>query len=114
MCSNCKSTILIEKDVVGSVPPEYSNLTPSEYFLLLSKEKSFNPYLFPKESEYYLEPDFEKKLKETREGIFEKENNMTNYIGNNDGYYEKGEEHLYKTVKQNENTIKTKYLYKTK
>ena len=69
--------------------------------------------MFPKESEYYLEPDFEKKLKETREGIFDYENN-NNYIGNDYGYHEKGEEHLYKTVKQNENTIKTKYLYKTK
>ena len=114
VCTKCKSTILIEKDVVGNVPPEYSNLTPSEYFLLLSKEKSFNPYLFPKESEYHLEPDFEKRLKETREGIFDTENNNYKYIGNDDGYHEKGEEHLYKTVKENENTIKTKYLYKTK
>ena len=40
-----------------------------------------------------------------------------NSYGNDDNDYfpkEKGEEHLYKTVKQNENTIKTKYLYKTK
>ena len=82
--------------------------------MLLSKEKSFNPYLFPKDSQYYLEPDFEKKLKETKEGIFDDE--MNSY-GNDDNDYfpkEKGEEHLYKTVKQNENTIKTKYLYKTK
>ena len=63
VCTNCKSTILIEKDVVGSVPVEYSNLTSKEYYLLLTKEKSFNPYLFPKDSKYNLEPDFEKKLK---------------------------------------------------
>ena len=117
VCTNCKSTILIEKDVVGNVPPEYSNLTPKEYFLLLSKEKSFNPYLFPKDSKYYLEPDFEKKLKETREGIFDNENNNFNENEEDDYYYrtkEKRDEHLYKTVKQNEKAIKTKYLYKTK
>ena len=115
ICTNCKSTILIGKDVVGNVPPEYSNLTPNEYFLLLSKEKSFNPYLFPKDSQYYLEPDFEKKLKETREGIFDNENNNVNEIEDSENRLkESGDEHLYKTVKQNEKTIKTKYLYKTK
>ena len=44
VCSNCKSTILIDKDVVGSVPIEYSNLTSKEYYLLLTKAKSFNPF----------------------------------------------------------------------
>ena len=122
VCSNCKSTILIEKDVVGNVPIEYSNLTAKEYYLLLSKEKSFNPYLFPKGSKYNLEPDFEKKLKETRIGIFENENeqdinyeednNMDN--NNNTEYYlnGNGDEYLYKTVNQNENKIKTKYNLK--
>ena len=116
VCSNCKSTILIEKDVVGNVPPEYSNLTAKEYFLLLSKEKSFNPYMFPIDSQYYLEPDFEKKLKETREGIFDNENEIQidENEDNGNNFNEKGDEHLYKTVKQNEKTIKTKYLYKTK
>ena len=56
VCTNCKITILIEKDVVGSVPVEYSNLTPKEYYLLLTKEKSFNPYLFPKDSKYNGKP----------------------------------------------------------
>ena len=82
--------------------------------MLLSKEKSFNPYLFPKDSQYYLEPDFEKKLKETKEVIFNNEINDNEYIYNDYFPQEKGEEHLYKTVKQNEKTIKTKYLYKTK
>ena len=105
---------MIGKDVVGNVPAEYSNLTPNEYFLLLSKEKSFNPYLFPKDSQYHLEPDFEKKLKETKEGIFDDEINANEYQDNDYFPKEKGEEHLYRTVKQNEKTIKTKYLYKTK
>ena len=97
--------------MVGNVPPEYSNLTPTEYYLLLSKEKSFNPYLFPKDSPYHLEPHFEKTLKETREGIFDNENDN---IVDEYHFKETGDEHLYKTVKQNEKTIKTKYLYKTK
>ena len=111
VCTRCKSTIIIEKQVVGNVPPEYSNLTPTEYYLLLSKEKSFNPYLFPKDSPYHLEPHFEKTLKETREGIFDNENDN---IVDEYHFKETGDEHLYKTVKQNEKTIKTKYLYKTK
>ena len=120
VCSNCKSTILIEKDVVGNVPIEYSNLTAKEYYLLLSKEKSFNPYLFPKGSKYNLEPDFEKKLKETRIGIFENENeeDINNEVDKNENnnieYYlnGSGDEHLYQTVNQNENKIKTKYKLK--
>ena len=114
VCSNCKSTILIEKDVIGNVPPEYSNLTANEYFLLLSKERSFNPYLFPRDSPYYLEPDFEKTLKETRIGIFENENNYYNNQNDEMEFKELADENLYRTVKQNENTIRTKYLYKTK
>ena len=49
-------------------------------------------------------------MKETKQGIFDNENN------NNEEYHfkESGDEHLYKTVKQNEKNIKTKYLYKTK
>ena len=117
VCTNCKSTILIEKDVVGSVPVEYSNLTPKEYYLLLTKEKSFNPYLFPKDSKYNLEPDFEKKLKETRVGIFDQENeennNGENYELNNDKEYYldgNGDEYLYQTVKDNDTNIRTKYI----
>ena len=129
VCSNCKSTILIDKDVVGSVPIEYSNLTSKEYYLLLTKAKSFNPYLYPKGSKYNLEPDFEKKLKETKIGIFENENenenegeinnedinnNNNNNINNALEYYldNNGDEHLYQTVIQNENQIKTKYNLK--
>ena len=82
----------------------------------MSKEKSFNPYLFPKDSPYHLQPDFEKTLKETRVGIFENEDNYYNNNNESDEnkLRESGDEHLYKTVKQNEKTIKTKYLYKTK
>ena len=47
ICANCKSTLLIEKDVYDIRPPEYYNLTPKEYYLLLAKENSFNPYQFP-------------------------------------------------------------------
>ena len=43
ICANCKSTLLIEKDVYDIRPPEYYNLTPKEYYLLLAKENSFNP-----------------------------------------------------------------------
>ena len=125
ICTNCKSTILIEKDVVGNVPVEYSNLTPKEYYLLLSKAKSFNPYLYPKGSKYNLEPDFEKKLKETKVGIFENEDEYEQEINNEDNnnnyninnaleYYldNNGDEHLYQTVNQNENLIRTKYNLK--
>ena len=118
VCPRCKSTILIDKDVVGSVPVEYSNLTAKEYNLLLTKEMSFNPYLFPKGSKYNLEPDFEKKLKETRIGIFENENeediNEDYNINENKEYYldENGDEQLFQTVKENANKIKTKYNLK--
>ena len=84
ICSNCKSTILIQKDVVGNVPIEYSNLTAKEYYILLTKEKSFNPYLFPKGSKYNLEPYFEKKLKETKISMFENENEQDFEQVNND------------------------------
>ena len=118
VCPKCKSTILIDKDVVGSVPVEYSNLTAKEYNLLLTKEMSFNPYLFPKGSKYNLEPDFEKKLKETRIGIFENENeediNEDYNINENKEYYldENGDEQLLQTVKENAHKIRTKYNLK--
>ena len=118
VCPQCKSTILIDKDVVGNVPLEYSNLTAKEYNLLLTKEMSFNPYLFPKDSKYNLEPDFEKKLKETRIGIFENENeediNEDYNINENKEYYldENGDEQLFQTVKENANKIRTKYNLK--
>ena len=118
VCPKCKSTILIDKDVVGSVPVEYSNLTAKEYNLLLTKEMSFNPYLFPKDSKYNLEPDFEKKLKETRIGIFENENeediNEDYNINENKEYYldENGDEQLFQTVKENAHKIRTKYNLK--
>ena len=120
VCPKCKSTILIDKDVVGNVPYEYSNLTPKEYNLLLEKEMSFNPYLFPKGSKYNLEPDFEKKLKETRIGIFDNENEEdindenNNGISENKDYYldENGDEQLFQTVKENANKIGTKYNLK--
>ena len=118
VCPRCKSTILIDKDVVGSVPVEYSNLTAKEYNLLLTKEMSFNPYLFPKGSKYNLEPDFEKKLKETRIGIFENENeediNEDYNINENKEYYldENGDEQLFQTVKENAHKIRTKYNLK--
>ena len=120
VCPKCKSTILIDKDVVGNVPYEYSNLTPKEYNLLLEKEMSFNPYLFPKGSKYNLEPDFEKKLKETRIGIFDDENEEDIYDENNNDisenkeYYldENGDEQLFQTVKENANKIRTKYNLK--
>ena len=112
VCPQCKSTILIDKDVVGNVPLEYSNLTAKEYNLLLTKEMSFNPYLFPKDSKYNLEPDFEKKLKETRIGIFENENEED--INENKEYYldENGDEQLFQTVKENAHKIRTKYNLK--
>ena len=118
VCPKCKSTILIDKDVVGNVPLEYSNLTAKEYNLLLAKEMSFNPYLFPKDSKYNLEPDFEKKLKETRIGIFDNENeediNEDNKINENKGYYldENGDEQLFQTVKENDHKIRTKFNIK--
>ena len=118
VCPQCKSTILIDKDVVGNVPLEYSNLTAKEYNLLLTKEMSFNPYLFPKDSKYNLEPDFEKKLKETRIGIFENENeediNEDYNINENKEYYldENGDEQLFQTVKENAHKIRTKYNLK--
>ena len=118
VCPQCKSTILIDKDVVGNVPLEYSNLTAKEYNLLLTKEMSFNPYLFPKDSKYNLEPDFEKKLKETRIGIFDNENeediNEDNNISENKEYYldENGDEQLFQTVKENAHKIRTKYNLK--
>ena len=118
VCPQCKSTILIDKDVVGNVPLEYSNLTAKEYNLLLTKEMSFNPYLFPKDSKYNLEPDFEKKLKETRIGIFENENEediKEDYnINENKEYYldENGDEQLFQTVKENAHKIRTKYNLK--
>ena len=118
VCPQCKSTILIDKDVVGNVPLEYSNLTAKEYNLLLTKEMSFNPYLFPKDSKYNLEPDFEKKLKETRIGIFENENeediNEDYNINENKEYYldENGDEQLFQTVKENAHKIRTKYNFK--
>ena len=118
VCPKCKSTILIDKDVVGNVPLEYSNLTAKEYNLLLTKEMSFNPYLFPKSSKYNLEPDFEKKLKETRIGIFDNENeediNEDNNINENKEYYldENGDEQLFQTVKENAHKIRTKYNLK--
>ena len=118
VCPQCKSTILIDKDVVGNVPLEYSNLTAKEYNLLLTKEMSFNPYLFPKDSKYNLEPDFEKKLKETRIGIFENENeediNEDYNINENKEYYldENGDEQHFQTVKENAHKIRTKYNLK--
>ena len=118
VCPQCKSTILIDKDVVGNVPLEYSNLTAKEYNLLLTKEMSFNPYLFPKDSKYNLEPDFEKKLKETKIGIFENENeediNEDYNINENKEYYldENGDEQLFQTVKENAHKIRTKYNLK--
>ena len=118
VCPQCKSTILIDKDVVGNVPLEYSNLTAKEYNLLLTKEMSFNPYLFPKDSKYNLEPDFEKKLKETRISIFENENeediNEDYNINENKEFYldENGDEQLFQTVKENAHKIRTKYNLK--
>ena len=118
VCPQCKSTILIDKDVVGNVPLEYSNLTAKEYNLLLTKEMSFNPYLFPKDSKYNLEPDFEKKLKETRIGIFENENeediNEDYNINENKEHHldENGDEQLFQTVKENAHKIRTKYNLK--
>ena len=119
ICSNCKSTILVEKDVVGNVPVEYSNLTPKEFYLLLSKEKSFNPYFFPDDSPYHLEPHFEKTLKDTRIGFSEIDNiNPPMIILNEDtinhnSLLKSGEELLYKTVKENEKSIITKLKKKS-
>ena len=103
VCSFCKSTIIVERDVLCEVPPEYSNLTPNEYYLLLAKENSFNPYLFPEDSPYYLEPNFEKNIK----GHIGEEEENEEY-----NFKESGDEHLYQTVKKNETNIKTKYLGK--
>ena len=78
------------------------NLTANEYYLLLAKENSFNPYLFPVNSEYYLEPSFEKKyLEEKNKGTFHK-TKRTKY---NDGY-----DHLMETVRENEMKITNKFV----
>ena len=105
ICANCKSTLLIEKDYKYSPPIEYANLTPYEYYLLLAKENSFNPYFFPIDSPYFLEPNFEKKINN-------QEIQHINY--NNKGYKtikeDNGTDHLYQTVKHNEMNITKQFL----
>ena len=87
---------------MNEIPLEYGNLTANEYYLLLAKENSFNPYLFPVNSEYYLEPSFEKKyLEEKNKGTFHK-TKRTKY---NDGY-----DHLMETVRENEMKITNKFV----
>lgn len=108
VCANCKSTILVEKDVINETPPEYSNLTPREFYLLMAKENSFNPYLFPVNSSYYLEPDFEKKLHELKNK--DSQQNTTKKqrkIGHDDGY-----EHLFDQVNKNQMAITNKFMNK--
>ena len=54
-------------------------------------------------------------MKETREGIFDNEDNIyPDDNGEKYKTYQNDDNQLFKTVKQNETTIKTKYLYKTK
>lgn len=110
LCANCKSTVLVEKNYTGFVPEEYNNLTPMEYYLLLAKENSFNPYLFPVNSPYYLEPDFEKKASEQQES----KEMLGSYYGEVKGnkLFGDGNEHLFQTVRSNQMNITTKYLNK--
>lgn len=103
ICANCKSTLLVEKDALNEIPIEYNNLSANEYYLLLAKENSFNPYLFPVNSEYYLEPNFEKKYAEERKkNQIKKKERMTHL---NDGY-----DHLMETIRSNEMTITNKFI----
>ena len=100
ICANCKSTILIEKDILLKVPEEYNNLTKQEYYLLLAKEKAMNPYLFDDDSPYHLDMNFD----------FDKEKKAANFVGKIAGIktFDGGEGHLFKTVKENEMKLRKK------
>jgi len=107
ICANCKNTILVEKDYRYTPPIEYANLTPHEYYLLLAKENSFNPYLFPVNSPFFLEPNFEKNY--NQQNFYQQNNNI-----NNKGYKtmkeDNGTDHLYQTVKNNEMNITKRFI----
>ena len=107
ICANCKSTLLIEKDVYDIRPPEYYNLTPKEYYLLLAKENSFNPYQFPENSEFYLEPEFERKIVDERLKINDNQKEYKTFFHPDNGY-----DHLFQTVRRNEMYVSDKFLYK--
>jgi hypothetical protein len=107
ICANCKSTLLIEKDVYDIRPPEYYNLTPKEYYLLLAKENAFNPYQMPQDSEYYLEPEFERKLVDERFQIEENKREYKTFFDPDNGY-----DHLFQTVKNNQMYVTDNFLNK--
>ena len=107
ICANCKSTLLIEKDVYDIRPLEYSNLTPQEYYLLLAKENSFNPYQMPPDSQYYLEPEFERKLVDERFKIEENKHEYNTFFHPDNGY-----DHLFQTVKNNQMFVTDNFLNK--
>ena len=106
ICANCKSTLIIEKDVFDERPLAYSDITPNEYYLLMVKQNSFNPYLFPKNSEFHLEPEFEKKIKEERHDHDKKQVYYKEYKPSSKY------NHLLDAVNQNEKNIKDQFLKK--
>ena len=99
ICSNCKSTINVNQDTLEDFS-EYNNLSTEDFYLLLAKENSFNPFLYPINSPFFLEKNFEKLLEEKRERI-------ANW---KDPLFYKGDEYLYQTVKNNEMNITQKYI----
>lgn len=108
VCKNCKSTLIIEKEAINK-PPGFEYMTDMEYFLLLAKLYSFNPYLMPFYSNYYLQPGFEKEAVQSHKTKFTfneeefKKRKMARAA--NDTY-----SHLIDVINKNEIDIKTKYI----
>lgn len=63
ICGRCKKAVVVVKDVPYS-PSGYPSITKEEYSLLKVKGKVFNPYRIPEDSPFWLEPYFEKKIKQ--------------------------------------------------
>ena len=101
ICSNCKSTIVIDKDSCQELGDSIY-LSPEELYLLLKNENSFNPYLIPENLYNFIKENYEKLLRQKKETKFDQRNPLLH----------SGDEHLFHVVKQNQMNITQKYINK--
>ena len=101
ICSHCKSTILVDKDLCQELGDSIY-LSPEELYLLLKNENSFNPYLIPENLYNFIKENYEKLFKQKKEKKDDQKNPLLY----------SGDEHLFHIVKQNQMNITQKYINK--
>ena len=102
ICSNCKRTIVVNKDLCQEIYEDSFNLTPEELYLLLKNENSFNPYLIPENLYNFIKENYEKLIRDKKEKKYGQKNPL----------FYNGDEHLFHVVKQNQMNLTKKYINK--